>query len=134
MQRCHLCHAANERTSFAITEGKTLSPRVRTLVPRNRILALLAIPFLPGSDRAMLFMLLFGGCVFGLNYGVWSYAGGSLPNSAWQGATLIASYRRPPSVVSIALLVTILIGVAVPKSITLTCVPSWAPINPTLSG
>lgn len=40
-----------------VTEPRELSPRVRTLVPRRSVLALLAAPFLPGSDRGLLFML-----------------------------------------------------------------------------
>lgn len=43
----------------ALTEVPHLSPRVRTLVPRNRLLALLSVPFLPGSDRGLFFVLLF---------------------------------------------------------------------------
>ncbi|MEZ5964140.1 MAG: hypothetical protein R3F56_09870 [Planctomycetota bacterium] len=43
----------------ALTEERTLSPRVRTLVPKNRLLALLSVPFLPGSDRGLWFVLLF---------------------------------------------------------------------------
>lgn len=45
----------------AVTEAPALSPRVRTLVPRNRGLALLAAPFLPGGDRGFLFVLAFLG-------------------------------------------------------------------------
>jgi hypothetical protein len=40
------------------TEEERLSPRVRTLVPRNPILAFLAVPFLPGRGRGYLFTLL----------------------------------------------------------------------------
>lgn len=43
----------------ALTEQPGLSPRVRTLVPRNRILALLSVPFLPGSDRGLWFVMAF---------------------------------------------------------------------------
>ncbi|HYC78382.1 MAG TPA: hypothetical protein VEI02_12215 [Planctomycetota bacterium] len=40
------------------TEEEPLSPRVRTLVPRSRAAALLAVPFLPGRGRGLLFALL----------------------------------------------------------------------------
>lgn len=50
----------------AVTESRTLSPRVRTLVPKNRLLALVSTPFLPGGDRGLLFALVLGVCVFGL--------------------------------------------------------------------
>jgi hypothetical protein len=46
---------------FAVTEEERLSPRVRALVPKDRRLALLAAPFLPGGGRGLLFtMLLLG--------------------------------------------------------------------------
>lgn len=41
----------------AVTESPGLSPRHRLLVPRNRVLAVLAAPFLPGSNRGLLWML-----------------------------------------------------------------------------
>ncbi|HLU39348.1 MAG TPA: hypothetical protein VK081_08170, partial [Planctomycetota bacterium] len=64
-----------------LTENRTLSPRVRTLVPKNRLLAALSVPFLPGSDRAMWFLVLLLG-VPGL--AAWVCAGAS-PRStvAW---------------------------------------------------
>lgn len=43
---------------FAVTEADRFSPRVRTLVPRRRALALLATPFLPGGARGFLWTLL----------------------------------------------------------------------------
>ncbi len=43
---------------FAVTEVETLSPRVRTLVPRSPLLALLAAPFLPGGGRGLVFAML----------------------------------------------------------------------------
>jgi len=43
---------------FAATEQARLSPRVRTMVPKRRWLAIASIPFLPGSGRGMLFLLL----------------------------------------------------------------------------
>jgi hypothetical protein len=39
---------------FAVTEAPTLSVRVRTRVPRNPVLALLAVPWLPGGARGVL--------------------------------------------------------------------------------
>jgi len=55
----------------ALTEAPQLSPRVRTLVPRNRLLALAAAPFLPGGDRALLFVFVLlaglgGGAAIGM--------------------------------------------------------------------
>ena len=41
---------------FAATEQSKLSPRVKTMVPKRRWLAILSIPFLPGSGRGMLFV------------------------------------------------------------------------------
>ena len=46
---------------FAVTEEEAFSPRTRTTVPRRRVLALLAAPFLPGGGRGMLFTLLLAG-------------------------------------------------------------------------
>ncbi len=43
---------------FAVTEVPTLSPRVRTLVPRSPLLALLSAPFLPGGGRGVVFAML----------------------------------------------------------------------------
>ena len=43
---------------FAATEAPELTPRVRTRVPRNPVLAFLATPFLPGCGRGLLFSLL----------------------------------------------------------------------------
>ncbi|NJN14630.1 MAG: hypothetical protein HC813_03140 [Planctomycetes bacterium] len=43
---------------FAVTEPAALSPRVRTLVPRRPLLALLSLPFLPGGGRGMLYTIL----------------------------------------------------------------------------
>jgi hypothetical protein len=40
---------------FAATEDRSLSPRVRTRVPRSPVLAALATPFLPGSGGGILF-------------------------------------------------------------------------------
>ncbi len=50
---------------FAATEDLPLSPRVRTRVPRNRLLALLAAPFLPGATRGLLFTLLLAATAVG---------------------------------------------------------------------
>jgi len=46
---------------FAVTEEEALSPRVWTLVPRRRLLAILSIPFLPGGGRGFLFTLILAG-------------------------------------------------------------------------
>lgn len=43
---------------FASTEDDLLSPRVRTQVPKNPLLALLVTPFLPGRGRGLLFTVL----------------------------------------------------------------------------
>lgn len=43
---------------FASTEDESLSPRVRTQVPKNPLLALLVTPFLPGRGRGLLFTVL----------------------------------------------------------------------------
>jgi hypothetical protein len=43
---------------FASTEPALLSPRVRVRVPKNRLLALLSAPFLPGAGRGLCFTLL----------------------------------------------------------------------------
>ncbi len=40
-----------------VTEPRDLSPRMRTLVPKNRWLALFSAPLMPGSDRGLLFMV-----------------------------------------------------------------------------
>ncbi len=44
---------------FAATEEENLSPRVRTLVPKNRLAAALLVPFLPGGGRGLWFTMLF---------------------------------------------------------------------------
>jgi ABC-type transport system involved in cytochrome c biogenesis permease component len=43
---------------FAVTEEQPLSPRVRIAVPRNRFLAALSAPLLPGCGRGFLFTVL----------------------------------------------------------------------------
>ena len=40
---------------WAACEDTALSPRVRTLVPKNRFIAWLSVPFLPGGGRGLLF-------------------------------------------------------------------------------
>ncbi len=50
---------------FAVTEVDALSPRVRTLVPRGRLRAFLAVPFLPGGPRGMVHTVLFYGIATG---------------------------------------------------------------------
>ena len=51
---------------FACTEPARLSPRVRTRVPRNPVLAALVAPLLPGGGRGMLFTLLLAALSLGL--------------------------------------------------------------------
>lgn len=63
----------------ALIEVRSLSPRVRTLVPRNRVLALMSAPFLPGSDRGLLFVLLFLGAIGSAAVAVTARSGWSLP-------------------------------------------------------
>ena len=48
---------------FAATEAEPLSVRVRTRVPKNRVLALLAVPWLPGGGRGTLFAILLAALV-----------------------------------------------------------------------
>ena len=62
----------------ALTESRALSPRVRALVPKNRVLALLSVPFLPGSDRGLLFVLVLGAVLFGAAFAVWRVTGATL--------------------------------------------------------
>lgn len=50
---------------FASTESPRLSPRVRRHVPRNRILAGLVAPLLPGSGRGLLFVVLLAAVAMG---------------------------------------------------------------------
>lgn len=63
----------------AVTEAPRLSPRVRTMVPRNRLLALLSTPFLPGGDRGYLFFLLLVGAS-GVLAGLLPWLFGILPH------------------------------------------------------
>ena len=65
---------------FAVTEEETLSPRVRTLVPRRRLFALLSVPFLPGGGRGLLFTLLLAGIAFGATYAIPALVSGDVPN------------------------------------------------------
>ena len=76
----------------AVTEGKTLSPRVRTLVPKNRLLALMSAPFLPGSDRGLLFALVLGVCVFGLARLMLDFAGRPLPREIMPVSGMVCCY------------------------------------------
>jgi hypothetical protein len=50
---------------LAATEEAALSPRVRTTVPKNPVLAVLATPFLPGGSRALLFVLFLAAAAMG---------------------------------------------------------------------
>ena len=43
---------------FFVTEPSGLSPRQRALLPRSKVLRLLMLPFLPGRDRGLVFLLL----------------------------------------------------------------------------
>jgi hypothetical protein len=62
-----------------LTEPATLGRRVRQQVPRSPLLALLWAPFLPGGGRALLYLLLNAGLVYGgtAAIGAW-HAGVSL--------------------------------------------------------
>jgi len=48
---------------FFVTESEALGRRARAHVPRNRVLALLAVPFLPGGGRGALFLLLYAALI-----------------------------------------------------------------------
>src|SRR5690606_18630208 len=62
---------------WAACEDRRLSPRVKSLVPRRPLLALLAVPFLPGSSRGLAFAALLAAA------GV--VAGAAIPE--WVGAS-----------------------------------------------
>lgn len=49
---------------FAVAERRGLSPRTRVHVPRSKMAALLLAPWLPGSGRGLLFVLVVGAMVF----------------------------------------------------------------------
>jgi hypothetical protein len=76
----------------AVTEGNVLSPRVRTLVPKNRVLALLAAPFLPGSDRGLLFLLLLLGVLIGLAKLVVAVTGAHVASEMGAVVTMVLCY------------------------------------------
>ncbi|MCC7139564.1 MAG: hypothetical protein IT460_14165 [Planctomycetes bacterium] len=55
---------------FAVTEPDRFTPRVRTLVPRHRVLALLCAPFLPGGARGFLWTVFLALGAFLLAWGL----------------------------------------------------------------
>ncbi|MCC7062305.1 MAG: hypothetical protein IT456_05835 [Planctomycetes bacterium] len=56
---------------FMVTEQRDLSPRVRAHVPTNPLLALLAIPVLPGRDRGLWCLLLYYALVAAFAIPLW---------------------------------------------------------------
>ena len=87
---------------FAVTEEEALSPRVRTLVPRRTLLALLAVPFLPGGGRGLLFTLLLAGLAFAGCFAIPALVGAMPPDpetverctKAWGYVLLYASLAK----------------------------------------
>jgi hypothetical protein len=87
---------------FAATEELRLSPRVRTLVPRSRLLAALSLPFLPGGARGFLWISLFGVlALWAALYGPSLFGGGDPDGhrlvaaaAAWAYVLIYASLAR----------------------------------------
>lgn len=86
---------------WAACEEESLSPRVRTLVPRSPLAAALSAPFLPGGQRGLAYAVVLA--VFGILAG-WlpSTLGGVAPTRqameacvvAWSYVVLYAAYAR----------------------------------------
>jgi len=78
-----------------LTEPEGLGRRVRLDVPRSRVLALLAAPFLPGSGRAMLYLLLSVGLLY-LGAFLLFAVHGPLP-LGFSGGTVLSGLPGPAS-------------------------------------
>ncbi len=87
---------------FAATEEDRLSPRVRTQVPKNPVLAVLSIPFLPGGARGLLFTVILAVATLGLTLFLPRLVGGDAPEgevvsqaaAAWLYVIAYASLAR----------------------------------------
>lgn len=76
---------------FMVTEQAGLSPRVKAHVPKNRVLAVLAIPLLPGRHRGMLCYLLVAGVLGSMSFTVWP-TGSSFSVEAGRIGLFVAAY------------------------------------------
>ena len=78
---------------FMVTEQRDLSPRVRSHVPANGVVALLVAPFLPGRDRGLLCVALYLVALGTLIAAIWP---SGLPvrsfDSGWRQCSLIVGY------------------------------------------
>ena len=77
---------------WAVCETHTLSPRVRTRVPRNPFLAVLAAPWLPGGHRGSLFVLMVSAVGLGLAVGLPALSGVPVPSRIEDRVVLAFGY------------------------------------------
>lgn len=87
---------------FMTTEQRELSPRVRAHVPRGRLAALCAAPFLPGRDRGMACLLLYLGVILTL---VWTQGptGSGWSGRMFDGVRRLSTYTAAYAVVYLAI-------------------------------
>lgn len=77
---------------WAASEEPGLSPRVRTLVPRSRLLALAAAPFLPGGNRGLVYCALLAAVGVGVGFVVPWLAGQPVDREAGLACALAWMY------------------------------------------
>lgn len=87
---------------FMTTEQGDLSPRVRAHVPRGRLAALCAAPFLPGRDRGMACVLLYLVAIVAL---VWTQgpSGSGWSGRMFDGLRRLSTYTAAYAVVYLAI-------------------------------